>query len=148
MSVELAILVTNTAVTWFMCGVIWFVQLVHYPMFARYDPRHFRPAMLEHQRGTSRVVVAPMLVELLTTIALLVVRPAVVPGWMPWAGVVLVGVWGFSTALVQIPLHNRLAERGFDAAAHRRLVRSNWVRTAAWTARAVLCGWMVWACNS
>ena len=40
-------------------------------------------------------------------------------------------------ALVQVPLHRRL-QGGFDAAAHRRLVRTNWLRTAAWTLRAAL----------
>ena len=45
-------------------------------------------------------------------------------------------VW-ISTFAVQVPLHRRLAE-GYDAARHRRLVLSNWIRTLAWTARAVL----------
>ncbi|HEX2205610.1 MAG TPA: hypothetical protein VHG91_20025 [Longimicrobium sp.] len=48
-------------------------------------------------------------------------------------------VW-LSTALLQVPMHGRL-ERGFDAAAHRRLVATNWVRTVAWTARGVLLLW-------
>jgi hypothetical protein len=42
-----------------------------------------------------------------------------------------------STWRLQVPRHDALA-RGWDAAAHRALVRSNWVRTAAWSARAAL----------
>jgi hypothetical protein len=38
---------------------------------------------------------------------------------------------------LQVPLHTRLA-RGFDPAAHRQLVRTNWLRTLAWTLRALL----------
>jgi hypothetical protein len=34
-------------------------------------------------------------------------------------------------------MHSRLA-RGFDEQSWRQLVRSNWVRTIAWSARAVL----------
>jgi hypothetical protein len=64
---------------------------------------------------------------------------------MPWVGAALVGVWGFSTALVQIPLHEALAAGGFDANRHRRLVVTNRVRTAAWAARGVLCGAMLLA---
>lgn len=140
MSLEAAILLANAAATWLMCGVIWFVQLVHYPHFARYARDDFRAAMLDHQARTGRVVAGPMFVELVTTVALLAFRPEFA---VAWVGVVLVAAWGFSTVFVQIPLHNRLAESGFDPAVHRRLVRSNWVRTAAWTARAVLCGWLL-----
>ena len=146
-SLELLVLLANALATWLVCGVIWFVQLVHYPLFSRYDSQHFRAAMGEHQRGTSRVVLVPMLAESLTSLALLVFRPPEVPAWMPWAGALLDGVWGFSTALVQIPLHQKLSEAGFDAAVHRRLVMSNWVRTAAWTGRAVLCGTMLAMCK-
>ena len=50
--------------------------------------------------------------------------------------VLLLVVWG-STTFVQVPLHGRLA-RGLDATALRRLVLTNWIRTAAWTLRAGL----------
>jgi hypothetical protein len=65
-------------------------------------------------------------------------------GLAPWAafGTALVAVvWG-STFLLQVPCHNRLA-RGRDDAAIRRIVATNWLRTAAWTARAVLALWLV-----
>jgi hypothetical protein len=50
-------------------------------------------------------------------------------------------IWA-TTGLVQVPLHARLTQ-GFDAAAHRRLVATNWVRTAAWALRAGLVCWML-----
>jgi hypothetical protein len=62
---------------------------------------------------------------------------------MPWAGAGLVALlWGV-TFLVSVPCHAVLSQ-GFDASAHARLVDTNWIRTAAWTARAALAGWMVW----
>ena len=36
-----------------------------------------------------------------------------------------------STALLQVPCHTILAQ-GFDAGAHARLVRTNWIRTCCW----------------
>jgi hypothetical protein len=39
-----------------------------------------------------------------------------------------------STWRIQIPLHHRLA-KGFDPEVHRRLVATNWGRTAAWSIR-------------
>jgi len=140
MSVELAVLLANTAATWFMCGVIWFVQLVHYPLFARYARDDFRATMLDHQRRTGRVVAGPMLVEFVTAVAVVV---CVRDSPLPWIGVALVGVWVYCTALVQIPLHNQLTASGFDSETHTRLVHANWIRVVAWTARAALSGWLL-----
>jgi hypothetical protein len=51
-------------------------------------------------------------------------------------------VWA-STVLVQMPLHGRLGREGHVPALVAALVRSNWPRTALWTARAVLAAWML-----
>ena len=49
----------------------------------------------------------------------------------------LLAVIWLSTALIQVPLHQRLGG-GFDAEVHSRLVTSNWIRTVAWTLRGLL----------
>lgn len=79
----------------------------------------------------------PMTIELVTAFWLAVVRPFGLPGWMLWLGAGLVVVMWASTALLRVPAHSALSG-GFDAAVHDRLVTTNWLRTAAWTARAVL----------
>jgi hypothetical protein len=61
------------------------------------------------------------------------------PAGTAWAGLALLGVVWASTGLLQVPRHGELA-RGWNPRAHRRLVTSNWLRTAAWTARAALLG--------
>ena len=127
-----ALLLANAASTWGMVGVIWFVQRVHYPLFSAYRSDDFARTEAEHQSRTTPVVFPLMLAELLTSLALVPIRPVGVADWCALAGVACVGVWGFSTALVQIPLHEKLAG-GFDAAPHRRLVATNWLRTAAWS---------------
>ena len=131
-----AVLLVNAAATWFMAGVIWYVQVVHYPMFACWGRPEFRATEATHQRLTSWVVGPAMLLEATTAFAL----PWFLPGWEPWVGAGLVCVWAGSTAFVQVPLHGRLAAGGYCPALHRRLVASNWVRTAAWSARGVLVG--------
>ena len=124
--------VAHAAATLFMTGVIWFVQVVHYPLFGRVGAAEFRAYEREHARRTGWVVGPAMVVELLLALAL-----AARGGVLAWAGLALLGVIWASTAFVQVPLHRRL-ERGADTAARRRLVRTNWIRTAAWTARAVI----------
>ncbi len=129
--------VAHLAVTLAMVGVIWFVQVVHYPLFAGVGAAGFRAYAAEHGRRTTWVVAAPMLLELATGVALLWRRPAAMPAEWAWSGVALLGVvWG-STFGLQVPRHEELAG-GFDPRAHRRLVRGNWVRTAAWSARGAL----------
>lgn len=142
MSLPELILLTNAATTWLMCGVIWFVQLVHYPLFNRYSLEDYSGTMVAHQNRTGWVVFAPMLVELSTAVALLFIHPVRVPVWQVWVGVGLVVIWAVSTAAVQIPAHECLAN-AFDPVVHRWLVRSNWLRTAAWSLRGVLVLWML-----
>jgi hypothetical protein len=127
----------HLAATLVMTGVIWFVQVVHYPLFARVGAGGFRAYAAEHGRRTTWVVAAPMLVELGTGAALLWRRPAFVPAPAAWAGAALLAAIWLSTWGLQVPRHADLAA-GFDARAHRRLVVGNWLRTAAWTARAGL----------
>ena len=43
-------------------------------------------------------------------------------------------IWAF-TFLLSVPCHDRLA-KGWHAPTHRRLVRTNWLRTIAWSVRA------------
>ena len=121
-----------------MVGVIWFVQLVHYPLMARVSPAEFPSFEREHQRRTTWVVAPPMLVEAVTACSLPFLRPVA----LPFAGLVLLALIWASTFFVQVPLHTMLS-RGFDATAHRRLVTSNWLRTVLWTLRGGLAGWMM-----
>ncbi len=137
-----AVLLSHFAATLFMTGVIWFVQVVHYPLFSSVDGDGFGAYAALHGRLTTRVVVPPMLVELLTGALLLWRRPVEV-GLLPTAvGFALILVVWLSTLLLQVPQHTTLGT-GFDDAAHRALVLTNWLRTAAWTLRSLLVLWMV-----
>lgn len=127
------ILPAHAGVTCGMTGLIWFVQVVHYPLFARVGCGDFAIYEQHHTRRTGWVVAGPMLLELALAVALVWLSGGV----MEWSALALLGIVWFSTAIWQIPMHRRL-ESGFDADAHRRLVTTNWVRTVAWSLRAVL----------
>jgi len=135
MTPERLLLGNHAAATLFMVGLVWFVQVVHYPLLARVGRAGFVPYEAAHMRLTTRVVAPAMLAEAGLAVAILIAGAAPVGVSLGGLALLLV-VWG-STAALQVPCHRRL-ERGFDADAHRRLVRSNWLRTAAWTARAPL----------
>lgn len=137
-----AVLLVNAAATLFMVGLIWFVQVVHYPLLARGAGDGFAALAADHQRLTGYVVGPPMVVEAVTAIALLVAPPDGVSALQAGLGMALVAVIWLSTLLLQMPRHRELA-RGFDAGSHRALVAGNRVRTAAWTARGGIVIWML-----
>jgi hypothetical protein len=137
------LLTTHLAATLFMTGVIWFVQVVHYPLFSMMGRSEFSKYEERHAALTNWIVGPPMLVELATALLLFWIRPADVSTWNLSIGLALLIVIWLSTALVQVPCHNAL-KRGFDAAAHRRLVWTNWVRTAGWSLRGLLVCWMAY----
>jgi hypothetical protein len=127
------VLAAHAFVTLFMTGLIWFVQVVHYPLFDRVGKAEFAGYERQNTRRTGWVVGGPMLLELALAL-LLVWSPG---GLMAWIGLGLLGIVWLSTAIGQMPAHLRL-EQGFDAQAYRRLVRGNWIRTVCWTLRGVL----------
>jgi hypothetical protein len=57
------VLLAHLAATLFMAGVIWFVQVVHYPLFSRIGSEKFSLYSKAHSRLTTCVVGPPMLVE-------------------------------------------------------------------------------------
>jgi len=121
-----------------MVGVIWFVQIVHYPLFALVGRDGFARYETAHQTMTTWVVAPLMLIERASAfwLALRVINP--VRPAEAWVGLLLVAVAWVSTFLLQVTLHDKLA-RGFDVTSAERLVTTNWVRTVAWTLRAALC---------
>ncbi|MHC5115126.1 MAG: hypothetical protein ACYTGP_11950 [Planctomycetota bacterium] len=132
------LLIVHAAATWFMTGLIWFVQVVHYPLMKDVGAASWTEYERRHVSRTSFVVLPAMLVELGCAVGLLVADP----GGLVVAASMLLGVIWVSTFAVQVPVHRRL-ERGFEAAVHRRLVRTNWIRTVAWSGRAVLAAAML-----
>ncbi len=130
-------LLFNLATVLLMTGVIWFVQVVHYPLFAGVGEERFVAYSAAHSRSTTFVVAPLMTIELVTSGMLALDAPEGISGWAMWVGLGLTGMTWLATALLSVPQHNRLGV-AFDRDAWSRLVTTNWVRTAAWTAHSVL----------
>ena len=137
MSTTQRILLVNVAATLFMVGLIWIIQLVHYPLFDGVGTDGFTAYQQRHQAQITLIVGPVMLTELVTAILLMVNPPPGVGKPLILAGIGLLGLIWLSTAFIQVPCHERLVN-GFDADTHRWLVQSNWIRTMGWTARGLL----------
>lgn len=122
------------ASTLFMTGLVWFCQVVGYPLLGPDRQR-------EHMVRTLPLVTIPMIVEMASAVAL---AASPLRGTAVQAAVALglvVAIWAWTLAFIA-PYHFSLARR-FDPAVHGALVRANWLRTLAWSARAALLVWML-----
>ena len=122
--------------TIFMCGLIWFVQIVHYPLFSEVGETKFVKYEKLHCKRTSYVVVPLMLVELITGVLLLQL-PGNLPKNFLLANFALIILIWLSTAFLQSPAHTKLT-KSFTHSVHLKLVASNWIRTILWTVRSLL----------
>ncbi len=120
-----------------MFTLIWLVQLVIYPAFHRIE----RDTFIEwHQRYTRNIsfVVVPLMLAQAGTAALRMRSDTALTDQLRLA--CLIAAWAVTFAL-SVPCHKKLHERGRDETVINRLVETNWLRTAAWTA-VMLLGWM------
>ena len=121
----------------YMAGVAWLVQLVVYPAFALVGLQEWAAYHRAHTRAITWVVAPVMLVELVSSAALVVARPAGVGAGLVWAGLAIaVATWAL-TLFVAVPEHEQLGD-GLDLAVVARLVRGHAARTLAWSAHAVV----------
>lgn len=128
------ILAAHLASAFIMTGIIWFVQIVHYPMLAQLPRENFPALEREHCDRTGFIVAPPMLMEAFT-LAWLVFDGIDSPLFLFTAA--LLGVIWISTFTIQVPCHRTLL-RGWNESTHRRLVFTNWIRTIAWTLRSLI----------
>lgn len=133
----------DIAATLYLWGVIWTVQLAHYPLFARVGAAGWAAYHGAHTRQMTAVVLPAMVTELGTSGLLALARPAQLSPGLLWLGFALaVSTWAV-TFFVSVPLHDALS-RGFDQAAVSRLVATNWLRTAFWTCHVLVLLYQVW----
>ena len=137
------ILLTNIAATFFMIGIIWFVQMVHYPLYTRINPDAFPNYEVAHVNLITLIVGPVMFLEAITALLLLLSPPDNVSIWVLVAGLMMVAVIWAMTLFVNVPHHNALSY-SFDANIHRMLLLTKWVRTVLWSLRGVLMMWVLY----
>jgi len=123
----------HLAITCFLTGLIWLVQVVQYPLMAQVGQDAFTQYHSGHTAQIGFVVGPAMLLELILAGWVLLERPGV----LTVLGAVLLGFIWASTAFVQVPQHFKLSS-GYHEDTVKALVRGNWIRTLCWSARAVI----------
>lgn len=141
------LLTIHLAATAAMAGLIWFVQINHYPLFDLIGADHFVDYEHSHQRLTSWVVGPFMAIEGVTALLITAIERNTVGTTLAVEGLVLLAMIHASTVFLQVPAHTRLSA-GHDRAVVRRLVLTNWIRTIGWSARTVVAGAMIVAAST
>ena len=126
------LLLINVISTWYLVGLIWTVQIVHYNLMDQVGADGFIQYERDHNRLITPVVGPIMVVELATSALMLIWAPEAADRWVLWTGLIAVLMIWSSTFFIQVPCHSRLLT-GFDPVTHQQLLRTNWIRTVLWT---------------
>ncbi|MBX7097208.1 MAG: hypothetical protein K1X89_05830 [Myxococcaceae bacterium] len=125
----------------YLLGVMVLFAAVVYPQFASVDRAVFPPL---YQAFTARIPVPVVLFEFLaffSTLVLYAARPDAVPAWLVHA-VVALGVAYFAITFGwHLKTHAVLGQGDNSAEVLRRLLASQWARTAVHAARVGLLAW-------
>lgn len=120
--------ITHAFAVFALFGLIWTIQLVHYPMFKFVEAPHWPHFHRIHSRNITFIVFPLMLVELLTSLKLYLENDA----FSNLLALVCAATVWLVTIIIFIPLHNKVATRPLPSAlAH--LCHFNWIRTVVWT---------------
>ncbi len=131
------IFLLHSAATLLLTGLIWFVQLVFYPLFKHVGVDEFPSYARRYSRQTAFYVAPLMILELATGISLFFSRPEQFEFAFVLAGFGLVVIIWLTTIFVLGPKHRELMH-GFNIDMLRDLQRTNWVRTVCWSLRSAI----------
>ena len=127
----------NLVLSFIALGLIWTIQLVHYPSM-QYIPKDRFPEYHNfHSIRISILAIPLMFAELVTSIILLYQNLNNAIQTIFIVNLILVLLIWLSTFLIQVPLHNVLSKEK-NTEKLSKLIFSNWIRTILWTARSIL----------
>jgi len=129
----MAVMVIHLALSWGLLVLIWLVQTIIYPGFQRVPAEDFRKYHAWYVKRIT-VIVLPLMIGEVAAVALWFATAASIAAVM--AAVLVAVVWA-ATFLLQVPIHRRLS-RGKQTKLINRLVATNWIRTIAWSLKALL----------
>ena len=132
---EQSMLAIHLVLASIMVGVIWVIQLVHYPSFRFTDREKYVSFQIFHMRNISFIVVPVMILEFLSGL-LLVLYHSNHESLLRISFILLLIIW-LVTALFFAQIHQKLS-KGYDETLVRNLVSLNWIRTLLWTIRSFL----------
>ena len=128
------LLLIHLLLTSFMTGLIWLVQIVHYPLFTFVDKSSYRDFQKAHMLRVGLLVIPIMGIELITGFLLL--HKFNNYPLLLWNTGMLCLIWLVTFGVFTF-IHATLRE-GFDGTLIRKLILFNWIRTFLLSLRTAL----------
>lgn len=125
----------NLASSLALTGLIWFVQVVHYPSFLKVNSENFQLFHSFHVFRTGLVVIPFMLAELISSIILSLGNFPL--GYIHQVGLGLVILIWLSTFAIQAQAHRKINSDA-NTIELSKLVKTNWLRTILWSLKALI----------
>ena len=135
------VLLGHLIFTSIMTGVIWVIQIVHYPSFHFIEKELYTAFQKFHMNKISIIVIPIMLAELITGMMLFLDKSSKNP-FLIISFVILVLIW-LITGVFFSKAHKELMT-GYQELVVNQLVVMNWIRTLLWTLRLLLLTYFVY----
>ena len=127
------LLKVNFISTSLMVGVIWVIQLLHYPSFRFINDKKYIEFQHFHMQRISFIVIPAMLIELASALLLAYFFGS---GLTIILLALLLGVWAV-TFIFFTNMHQKLTN-GYNQIIVDRLIQINWSRTILWSLRLII----------
>ena len=131
------IFLLNLVLAFIAVGLIWTIQLVHYPSMRFIPKERFVEYHNFHSVRISFLAIPLMVTELGTSLILFYQNYNNAVQTIFLINLVIVALIWLSTFLIQVPLHNALSKEK-QSEKLSKLICTNWIRTILWTARSIL----------
>ena len=123
----------NSACGFFLLGLIWIIQIVHYPTYLYIDNNKRILFQNFHTKTISYIVAPVMIIELISSFLILInqvnLQNIVIL-------IIPVLIW-LSTFCISVPIHKNINKSNFEMLA-KKLIKTNWIRTILWTIKALI----------
>ena len=117
-----------------MVGVIWVIQLVHYPSFKYVNESDYINFQKYHMSNISYIVFPVMFTELITALIILFFGEKSL--FFVLSLICLFLIWVF-TGVLFTKYHSILKE-GKDLMIIEKMIKANWIRALLWTMRLIM----------
>lgn len=120
------------ALSAYMTGVVFFVQVCQYPLFKWVGDANFAEYHRRYVARTSLPIALPMVLEMLLGVSWVLSFNRIALGHFS----ILLVIWIITFAW-SVPCHNKL-QKGFNEKAWKSLMRSNAIRAILWFLKTLL----------
>ena len=128
------LLTTHLTSTSIMVGIIWVIQLVHYPSFKYVKDSDYIIFQKYHMSNISYIVFPSMFTELITSLLIFFSGEK---SFLFMLSMICISLIWVITGVLFTKFHSTL-QKGKDLKMIEKMIKANWIRTLLWTMRLIM----------